>query len=159
MIDLPPTPPFARALFFCSLLSAFSGCATRSEEEIAPVSLASTQWELVTIQSMDDAQGTTRIDPLGLVTASFSADGQVSFKLDCNRGMASWKATPSTDGTSGTLQFGPIAATRAMCPPPHLDERVARDLAYARTYRYKDGNLYITLMADGGIYEWRPVSQ
>jgi hypothetical protein len=43
-----------------------------------------------------------------------------------------------------------------MCPPPHLDERVARDLAHVRSYLLKDGKLYLSLMADGGIYEWAP---
>lgn len=42
------------------------------------------------------------------------------------------------------------------CAPDSLDQRIIRDLAYVRSYRLKDGNLYMSLMADGGIYEWVP---
>jgi hypothetical protein len=30
------------------------------------------------------------------------------------------------------------------------------DLGFVRSYLFKDGNLFMSLMADGGIYEWRP---
>jgi len=119
--------------------------------------LAGTAWQLHAIQSMDDAQGTTRIAEPARFTLRFDADGRVSLRLDCNRGTGSWQATPSGNG-GGTLTFGPIATTRAMCPPPHLDERVARDLAYVRSYRLKDRKLFLSLIADGGIYEWYPES-
>ncbi len=119
------------------------------------VPFAGTSWELHAIQSMDDAQGTTRIPDPRRFTLRFDADGRASMQLDCNRGTGTWEAKPAADDT-GTLTFGPIAATRALCPPPHLDERVVRDLAYVRGYRLKDGKLFMSLMADGGIYEWRP---
>lgn len=105
---------------------------------------------------MDDAQGTTRIAEPARFTMHLGADGKASFRLDCNRGMGSWQASPAADGVSGQIAFGPIAATRALCPPPHLDERVVRDLAYVRGYLLKDGNLYMSLMADAAIYEWHP---
>jgi len=28
-----------------------------------------------------------------------------------------------------------------------------------RSYLLKDGRLYLSLMADGGVYEWRPVNR
>ena len=115
--------------------------------------LAGTDWELHAIQSMDDSQGTTHISDPGQLTVQFGADGRVSFKLDCNRGMGEWKLE-AAGAESGKLSFGPIAATRALCPPPHLDERVVRDMAYVRSYLLKDGKLFMSLMADGGIYEW-----
>lgn len=104
---------------------------------------------------MDDAQGTTRVADPSRFTLRFGADGRASLRLDCNRGTGSWKATAAGDGT-GKLEFGPIAATRALCAPPRLDERVARDLAHVRGYMLKDGRLFLSLMADGGIYEWHP---
>jgi heat shock protein HslJ len=120
------------------------------------VSLAGTQWQLVSIRSMDDAQGTTHVAPPERLTAHFDAGSRVSFQLDCNRGTATWKATPAVNPAAGSIEFGPVAATRALCPRPHLDERVARDLAFVRGYRIKEGYPYLTLLADGGIYEWRP---
>jgi len=118
--------------------------------------LAGTIWQLVSIQSMDDAQGTTKVAEPSHFTLEFGRDGRVTLRLDCNRGTGDYKIAPAGDGSSGSLTFGPIASTRAMCPPPHLDQRVARDLAYVRSYLLKDGKLYLSLMADGGIYEWAP---
>ena len=118
--------------------------------------LAGSEWELVSIQSMDDAQGTLRIADPAAFTLQLGGDGRAALKLDCNRGSASWKATAAADGNSGQFAFGPLAGTRALCQPPHLDERIVRDLDYVRGYLLRDGNLYLSLMADGGIYEWRP---
>lgn len=132
-----------------------TACASPVGREAA-MSLAGTQWQLIAIQSMDDAQGTTRIVDPGRFTVHLGADGRASFRLDCNRGTGTWTAEVSgTD--SGQLTFGPVAATRALCPPPHIDERVARDMAHVRSYLLKDGKLFMSLMADGGIYEWSPV--
>ncbi|MBK9020736.1 MAG: META domain-containing protein [Sulfuritalea sp.] len=96
--------------------------------------LDGTSWQLQAIQSMDDAQGTTKIADPSHFTVHFGGDGRASFRLDCNRGTGSFTLRPAADGNSGSISFGPIAATRALCPPPHLDERVARDMAHVRGY-------------------------
>lgn len=141
-----------------ALAAALTACSTGTAPLRGPASLADTSWELVAIQSMDDAQGTTRIASPERFTVSFAADGRASFRLDCNRGTATWKTTEtSPDGLSGTLQFGPLATTRALCAPPSPDARVARGLPYVRSYLFKKGQLFMSLMADGGIYEWRPL--
>ncbi len=120
----------------------------------SPAGLPGTAWQLVAIQSMDDAQGTTRVADPARFALRFGTDGRASLRLDCNRGSGSYEVKPTGDGSSGSLSFGPIAATRALCPPPHLDERVARDLGQVRSYLLKGGKLFLSLMADGGIYEW-----
>jgi heat shock protein HslJ len=117
--------------------------------------LAGTVWQLHAIQSMDDAQGTTMIADPNKFSVHFGADGRAAFQLDCNRGTADWKSE-SGSAESGRLNFGPLAATRALCPPPHVDERVVADMAYVRSYLFRDGKLFMSLMADGGIYEWHP---
>lgn len=138
-----------RALLGFALLLLATGSSLASP-------LANTDWQLVAIQSMDDAQGTTKIADPSILTVHFGANGRANFRLDCNRGMGDWKAEPA-GAESGKLTFGPIAATRALCPPPHVDERVARDMTHVRSYLLKDGKLFMSLMADGGIYEWVPV--
>jgi heat shock protein HslJ len=142
------------ALSVCLAACSSSASVTESQP-----SLAATSWQLVAIQSMDDSQGTTPIANPERFTAHFTPDGRVSFRLDCNRGMATWASSPSGDGTAGTLRFGPLATTRAMCPPPHLDQRVARDLGFVRSYLFKEGNLFLSLEADGGMYEWQPAKR
>jgi heat shock protein HslJ len=145
----PDSPPRARRSLMAGLLAGLPAICLAAE-------LAGTSWQLLAIQSMDDAQGTTKVAEPSHFTLGFGRDGRAALRLDCNRGSGDYKVAPAGDGSSGSLTFGPVAATRAMCPPPHLDQRVARDLAHVRSYLLKDGKLYLSLMADGGIYEWAP---
>jgi len=123
--------------------------------ENLPSTLTGKTWQLVQFQSMDDAIGTVLADDPTLYEMTLNADGTASFRLNCNRASGSWSAEASADGSSGSLSFGPLAATRALCPPPSLDEQIARDAMYIRSYLLRDGQLYMSLMADGGIYRWR----
>ncbi|UCE32360.1 MAG: META domain-containing protein [Burkholderiales bacterium] len=118
--------------------------------------LAGTSWELVRFRSMDDAQGTIEIDDPTLYSVGFGTDGRATLRLNCNRAQGPWQATTASDGISGTLRFGLMAGTRALCPPPSLDERLLGDLEFVRGYLLHDGMLHMSLMADAGIYSWRP---
>ncbi|WP_216900537.1 META domain-containing protein [Synechococcus sp. CCY 9618] len=121
--------------------------------------LAGSQWRLVEIQSMDDAQGTTRpADPFRY-TLLFGADGTAQLRLDCNRARGTWSARAAADPGSGSLSFGPLATTRALCPAPSLGERLGAQVPYVRTYLLKDGRLYLSLLADGGILVWEPLKE
>ncbi len=133
--------------------AAASGCS--SNDPPKQFQLAGTSWQLVSIQSMDDAQGTTTVPDPSKFTASFDTAGRASFLLDCNRGNGSYEAQPSTDGVSGTLTFGPIATTMMMCPQPSLDQRVSLALALVRGYLLKDDQLHMSQEADGGILDWK----
>ncbi|MBW4697867.1 MAG: META domain-containing protein [Aphanocapsa lilacina HA4352-LM1] len=77
----------------------------------------------------------------------------MAVRLDCNRGFASWKSSGPNQ-----LQFGPLALTRALCPQPAMGDRVAGDWLSIRSYVLQDGHLFVSLMADGGIYEFEPFS-
>lgn len=129
----------------------FPACAQTSDP------LAGTDWRLVDFQSMDDAIGTIRPADPSAFTMRLDRDGTVSMRLDCNRATGSWSSEPSTDGESGRFEFGQLASTRALCPPPNLDERIVRDAQFVRGYVLRDGRLYLSLMADAGIYAWEPV--
>jgi para-nitrobenzyl esterase len=50
-----------------------------------------------------------------------------------------------------------VALTRAACPPSPIQDRFVRDLDYVRSYVVADGHLHLSLMADGGIYEFEPL--
>ena len=118
--------------------------------------LRDTSWRLVKFQSMDDAIGTVRPDDPALYTMHLNADGSVTMRLNCNRAMGTWSAEPGERGDSGRFEFGPLAMTRALCPPPSMDERIAAHSETVRSYLLKDGRLYLSLMADAGIYVWEP---
>jgi heat shock protein HslJ len=150
---LPLPLAVRRRLASGAALLALAGCAASAAE---PPSLAGSHWQLVDVQSMDDRQGrTVPTDPTRF-TMSLGADGRVAFRLDCNRAASTWQREPGPDGgATGQLQFGPLAGTRRLCPPPRLDERVLRDMTQVRSYRLEGELLHLSLMADGGIYTWR----
>jgi len=112
--------------------------------------LDGTSWLLVQLQSMDD---TTLVPEAGARYAlSFDADGGLRVQADCNRGRGTWRSPDRV-----TLELGPVALTRVMCRASALESRFARDLASVRSYVVRDGKLYLSLMADGGIYAFEPV--
>ena len=145
-------PALAGAVAGAALLLA--GCAMPAAQ---PAGLAGTAWQLVAMQSMDDAQGTQRPADPARFTLLFSPDGQAQWRLDCNRGQSTWQQQAGPEGRSGQLSFGPLASTRAMCPPDSLAPQLARQLPYVRGYLLKDGQLHLSLLADGGILSWAPL--
>lgn len=125
-----------------------------SGAEAAAPPLAGTEWRLVEFQSMDDAQGITRPSEGTAYTMWLYGDGTVTIQLNCNRATGAWSARPSSDAASGQFEFGPLAATSALCPPPSMDESIVAQSKYIRSYLLKGDRLYLSLLADGGIYVW-----
>ena len=134
--------------------SAEGGAGSAAQSSESP--LAGTHWQLVQFESMDDATGILAPEDPTQFTMTLAPDGSVSMQLGCNRANGTWSAEPSADGSSGGFTLGPLAMTRALCPPPNLDERIARDAEFVRSYLLRDGRLHLSLMADAGIYSWEP---
>ena len=127
----------------------FAGCALAQTPQSLP-GLGGTAWQLVKFQGGDDR--TLTPDDRAKYTFAFGSDGGFSARIDCNRGRGSWKSPEP-----GRLEIGPLALTRAMCPPGSLHDQIVRQLNFIRSYVIRDGHLYLSLMADGGIYEFEPV--
>ena len=108
---------------------------------------------------MDDAQGTVKPGDSSKYVMWLNADGTVSMQLNCNRATGTWTAEAATGGDSGSFGFGTLAVTRALCPPPSMDEQIAAQAEYIRSYLLRDGKLYLSLMADGGIFAWEPLAE
>ncbi|MGH7849272.1 MAG: META domain-containing protein [Thermodesulfobacteriota bacterium] len=121
--------------------------------------LAGTEWRLVEFQSMDDAVGTTRPNDPSRYTMRLNGDGTVNMRLNCNTAKGTWSAEAGPDPSSGRFEFGPLASPRALCPPPSMDEQISAQAQYVRSYMLKDRRLYLSLMADGGIYVWDPSAE
>jgi len=138
-------------------LSAETTSPTNAARPTSPTAgnpLVDSQWRLVEFQSMDDEKGTLRPDDPSLYTMRLNADGTATMRLNCNRAMGTWSAEPSGDGASGRFAFGPLAATRAVCPPPSMDEKITMQAEFIRSYLIEGDRLYLSLMADGGIFVW-----
>ncbi len=123
---------------------------TLAMSQTAASELAGTSWQLLKINSMDDSADVP--DDPSRYTLELGADGSVTILADCNRGMGNW----SSEGTS-QLTFGPVAATRAMCPPDSLSEKYLAQFEYVRSYVLRDGHLFLATMADGSIIEFEPM--
>ena len=126
--------------------------AARKRRQPDSTGLAGTSWQLLRFRGGDDkvltpGDGTQ-------YTLAFGADGRVSARIDCNRGSGAWKS----DG-KGQIEFGPMAVTRAMCPPGSMPmhDHILKQLPHIRSYVIKDGHLFLSLMADGGTYELEPL--
>jgi para-nitrobenzyl esterase len=123
-----------------------------------PPTLAGTAWRLVRFEGGDGAVRAPA-DPARYTLAFAGADtgGPVLVRLDCNRGRGSWRSP-----APGRLGLGPLALTRAMCPPGadgvRLGAQLARHWAAVRSYLVRDGGLVLSLAVDGGTYEWAPDS-
>ena len=132
----------------------------RTSASVTPISpapgaareLSGTSWRLVQFQSSDDT--TLTPDDRSKYTLAFGAENRISARVDCNRGSGMWKTSAGNQ-----LAIGPLALTRAACPPGPLQDRFARDLGFVRSYTFRDGHLFPALMADGGIYEFEPHSE
>lgn len=133
----------AAAILLTAVLAACASAPARP-------ALDGTAWRLVKFRGGDNTVLVP--DDRAKYTIAFGADGRVAVRFDCNRGSGGW----SSPGP-GQLQFGPMAMTRAMCPPGSLHDRMVKHWFYVRSYVVKEGHLYLSLMADGGIYEFEPL--
>lgn len=150
-----------RILFAAIAALGLQACqAADQDAPLLPIpfaGLGGTSWQLVEIQSMDDAQGTNRPADPARYTLAFNTDGSLSARLDCNRGSGTW-SNEIANATGGSLTFGPMAVTKALCPEPSLGETLERQLPYVRSFVMRDGRMYMSLMADGGIIAWEPIA-
>jgi para-nitrobenzyl esterase len=112
--------------------------------------LGGTSWKLVRFQGAD---GTVLIpDDRAKYTIAFADDKGLSVRLDCNRGRGAWKSAGPRQ-----IEFGPLALTRAMCPPGSLHDHIVKQWPFVRSYLFKGGHLFLSLMADGGTFEFEPM--
>jgi para-nitrobenzyl esterase len=163
---LPPWPKFDPAQFDLMLftnagevkmqpdpwqerLALVERAIERQATSLVASELGGTAWQLVKFEGDDT---TLTPDDKAKYTLAFETDGRVSVRLDCNRGRGTWQSSGPKQ-----LAFGPLALTRAMCPPGSLHDRIIKDWTFVRSYTIKDDHLFLALMADSGIYEFEPM--
>lgn len=130
---------------------ATMNASTQATAQDSAGGLGGTSWRLVQFEGGD---GTTlKPDDPAKYTIAFGTDGRLSARIDCNRGTSTWKSSAPSQ-----LELGPLALTRAKCPPESLHDHMVKQWPYVRSYVLRDGHLFVSLMADGGIYEFEPLS-
>lgn len=78
-------------------------------------------------------------------TLTFLPDAKLAVQADCNRARGTWSALNSQ------LELSIGGMTRALCPEGSLSNDFVEDLGYVRSHVFRDGKLYLSLMADAGI--------
>jgi len=141
VVERMPVQWLAR-LLAPGILAACLGVTPASASE-----LAGTSWQLLNITSMDDRVDVP--DSPAKYTIQFRPDGTAQIVADCNRGSGTWISE-----SAGRLQFGPLASTRALCPPGSLSERYLAQFEWVRSYVLDGGHLFLATMADGSIIEF-----
>jgi heat shock protein HslJ len=128
-------------------------CRADGIGEPDPSGLAGASWTLAAIRGpQDPAGGVTPPDP-SRYELTFGPNGQLSMRLDCNRGAGHWSAQPAGPD-HGTLKLTPMAVTSAACLGPSLDTRIGQDVERVRSYALAGDRLELTLEGDGGTYSW-----
>lgn len=149
---------FFRLVAVTAFLMAGSSCSTMDNKKSSPASfdgLEGTSWQLVAIKSIDDAQSVLRPDDPAKYILDFASNGELSARLDCNRATGNWR-NEIVETNGGSLAFGPMAVTKALCPEPTLGETLERRLPDVRSFLIEDGKMHMAMVGEGGILVWEP---
>ena len=141
------------AAFGVLIASAAAAQTSPARTQAASPGLDGTSWQLVQFRGGD---GTT-LTPgdRARYTLAFGAGGNLTARIDCNRARGTWKSSGA-----GQIELGrTMALTRAMCAPGSLHDQIVQQLGNIRSYVMRDGHLFLSLMADGGIYEFEPLAK
>ncbi len=156
---------FRTTLIFVILLSLLAACtAMPGEAPAEPItepattdipaaetgSLTANPWQWVAFVSPVEQYS---VEEPQFYTLNFTEDGTVNIQADCNTAIGSY----TTDGSSLTIVVGPM--TRAACPEGSRSNDFVNYLNFTAGYFFKDGHLFIDLMADGGTLEFAPAAE
>lgn len=132
-----------------TLLLMLGAAAHAAAQPSAPSPLDNTTWQLVKFQS-GRGPAITPDDPAKYVV-QFGRGGEVTVRIDCNRGRGKW-----TLSAGNRLQLGPLALTRAKCPYGSLHDTVVTHWTDVHSLTLKDGHLVLSLRDRTGTYEFAP---
>ena len=121
--------------------------AADASEATPPPEMVDVTWEWVSLTTPVEQ---VNADAPERYTLQFQRDGRVALRADCNRGHGTYSV-----GADRQIALGPIALTRAACPPGSLGDRFAREVGRATSYFMRDGDLYLELPADSGTLRFR----
>jgi len=136
-----------RVLLLMVTLGIIAGCSSKPPIRLAGI--GNTSWQLVKFQGGDGTVLTP--DDKTKYIVAFTNDGNVNVRFDCNRGRGVWILNGPNQ-----VRFGPLALTRAACPPGSLHDHLARQWPNLRSYNVAGGHLFLSLVADAGSYEFEP---
>jgi len=118
---------------------------------VASSPLNGTGWQLVKFQGGDGRIIAPAVK--GMYAFELATGGRLRARVDCNRGTGTW-----TSSGPSQVQFGPLALSTARCPAGSMHDQIVKDFPNIRSYAIRSGHLFLSLMADGGTYEFEPLT-
>jgi para-nitrobenzyl esterase len=131
------------------MVAAWTVLALVLSTQLPPSGLAETSWQLVRFQGADGKALTP--DDRAKYTIAFGAAGQLTTRVDCNRGRGTWQSSGADK-----IELGPLALTRAKCPEGSLHDQIVKHWTNIRSYALKGGHLLLSVAENGGTYEFEP---
>jgi len=128
-----------------------AACTTAPTTSATP-ELPGTSWRLLEFRP---AGGGAKVLPAApdQYELGFGADGRLTGKMDCNRGMGAFSVLPAQGGVT-RVTLGPVATTRMLCLPSELGQRLPREIEGERSYRIEGGQLHLDAADNAGVYVW-----
>ena len=111
------------------------------------VMLRANPWQWVSFTSPVE---TFEVETPGDYTVAFNTDASLEISADCNNAAGSYQG----EGGKLTIEIGPMTA--AACPPESRSDQFVKLLGGGARYFFRDGNLHIDLLADGGTMVFAP---
>ena len=118
-----------------------------STDTALPSDVVEVTWQWETLVTPVE---TVKPDQPAQYTVRFDRSGRVAVLADCNRGSGAY-----TVSAGRRLTLGPIALTRAACPPGSLSDRFVRDVGRVSSYFVRDGALFLEMPVDSGTLRFR----
>jgi len=133
-----------------TILARFAAPGPNVPPSVAAPGLAGTSWRFVKFQRPDGA-GLETNDPASY-TLDFRKNGNLAAAIGCHRAQSTWHASGRSD-----LQITAPALSGARCSSGPLHDHLIRNLGSVRSYAIRSGHLFLSLMADAGVYEFEPL--
>ncbi|HYG86548.1 MAG TPA: META domain-containing protein [Azospirillum sp.] len=111
-----------------------------------PAEVLGVTWEWVSFTTPVEI---VSVDAPERYTLQFVGD-RASLRADCNRGAGAY-----TVDADRRIALGPLAFTRAACPPGSLSDRFVKEVGRVTSYFLRDGDLYLELPVDSGTLQFR----
>jgi heat shock protein HslJ len=131
---------WARGLALMGLLLAVAACGATGGEAATPTTLTDVKWRLTEMRT--GGQVTTISQP-DRYTVTFSSQGRLNYKADCNNGNGTYKQS----GDQLNIILEPIALQN--CGPDSLAATYYRSLNDVATYSIKSEVLHLNLAQKG----------
>jgi heat shock protein HslJ len=132
---------FTQGLVLMALLLVVAACGAAGQATAAPVTLTGVKWRLMEMRTGGQA---TPISQPDRYTVTFSSQGRLNYKADCNTGEGTYRQS----GSQLSIVLQPLALQN--CGPDSLSLAYYQSLNDVATYAIKDESLHLYLAQDGG---------